>query len=108
MKLWRSVLIIALLLGQVVTLSVAWAAAAVPPQSVTIASSPQTAPTLEPTPPAVATLDPTAAQDPGQETAAIIIIWAVIILVTAFTIFLIWWTRPGRHPLRGRSEILPK
>jgi len=108
MKLLRSVLVFVLLLGQALSLGVASAATTLPPQSLTTVGQPQTAPTVEPTLPAVATADPTAAQDPGQETAAIIIIWTVIILVTAVTIFLIWWTRPGRHPLAGRSETLPK
>ena len=104
MKVLRMVFVLALLLGQALAFGVASAAASRPPQSVTLAGSPQTAPTLEPTPPSVATVDPTAAQDPSQENAAIIIIWAVIILVTAVTIFLIWWTRPSRHPLRGRGQ----
>jgi hypothetical protein len=104
MKFAKVALLLGILLSQALTLGVASAAPTLPPQSPATIDQPQTAPTVAPTAPVAATLDPTAAQDPGQETAAIIIIWSVIILVTALTIFLIWWTRPGRHPLRGRSE----
>ena len=109
MRVTRLAVLLALLLSQLGVLGVVWAAPAPPARTNNLPDAvpnwlalPQAAPTLAPAP--VATLDPTLAQDPSQETAAVIIIWAVIILVTAITLFLIWWTRPNRHPLRGRGN----
>ena len=37
-----------------------------------------------------------AGQDTTQSNAAVVIIWAAVILAVAATLFLIWRTRPGR------------
>jgi hypothetical protein len=110
MKLLRVAALLVFLLSQAFALGVVFAAPA-PPAPARLPAAvlqPQDAPTLAPTPATVATADPNAAQDPVQETAAIIIIWTVIIITTAITIFLIWYTRPHRHPLKGRSEVATK
>lgn len=44
------------------------------------------------------TVEATAAvADTTQSTAAVVLIWAIIIIVVAITVFLVWRTRPGRR-----------
>jgi pullulanase len=84
-----------------VMLSQAPATTATPPAATATAFSatPTTVAATQaaPTPPAVPTIAPTAAPaDTTQSTAAVVLIWAVIIIAVAITVFLVWRTRPGR------------
>ena len=57
----------------------------------------QSATTLAPTQSAALTATPaTNAQDTTQSTAAVVFIWAAIIIVVAITLYLIWRTRPKK------------